>query len=133
MSDCLLFLAASCGIFNSLRMNFKTETNVPEDADNVTAVTGLEIRSFSSKQRRSNGSTIGRVQALYFVIVVFFDVVLRRPNVNTSQQGSVVGSLTLLNHVIKQLLNLMRSVSSVWPSWFSCTYLFRGGFNDYCG
>ena len=51
VSDCLLFLAASCGISSSLRMNFKTGTNVPGDADNVSAATGLAIRSFSYEQR----------------------------------------------------------------------------------
>jgi hypothetical protein len=51
VSESLLFLAASCGIVSSLRMNFKTWTNVPDDADNVSAATGLAIRSFSYEQR----------------------------------------------------------------------------------
>jgi hypothetical protein len=51
VSDCLLFLSASCGIVSSLRMNFKTGTNVPGDADNVSAVTGLGIGSCSSEER----------------------------------------------------------------------------------
>jgi hypothetical protein len=51
VTDCLLFLAASCGFFSSLGINFKTWTNVPGDADNVSAVTGLGIRSFRPEQR----------------------------------------------------------------------------------
>jgi len=45
-----------------------------------------------------------------------------RHDVNPCQTCNIFRSLTLLNHVVKELLDLMCSVSPVWPSHFPlCT------------